>query len=115
MVDEKKYESWYEWNLKFRNRNLTQTQAITLEMLNDNKSIEDISRLRRFKKETVEKQIIELITMGKIDVSFVISDEKLEYMKLNILDKYLKLSSMREKLGENYSYFEIKCFIASLD
>ena len=87
------------------------THDATFELYQQNLSIEDISKLRNLKIQTIEEHIIKLIIENKIiEILPFISNEKIE----NISKFYSEnpdistLSEAKSKLGEGYSFFEIK-------
>ncbi len=116
MSEDKRTIGWKNWNSNFKRKKPTATLSITLELFNYGKNIEDIMRIRQFKRDSVERQIIELITMGHIFVDDVIGTEKREKIQESINEENIdKLSDIKEIVGEDFSYFEIKCTIAHIN
>lgn len=104
---------WNEWNKKSKNKKLTQTLKQTFNLFINGADIEFIAKKRDFKIETVERQIIELITKSLIDVKDVISETKfnLIYSKISS-NKFNNLKEIKDILPEDISWFEIKCTLA---
>lgn len=106
--------SWSEWNLEKKRKKITTTLDITLKFFNEGKTINEICKLRNFKLETVQYQIIELITQGFINIKDVIDEKNLnEISNFISQNRTIGLKQIKENLNENISYFEIKCVIAS--
>lgn len=109
-------KNWIDWNLKAKEKALTQTLNETLQLFLQKKSPEEISKIRDYKLDTIQRQIIELITMSFINIEDVV--EKNRFKKIeNLIEKkqIIKLSEIKENLSEDISYFEIKATIASIN
>ena len=115
MID-KSSSKWLEWNYEKKKKKLTETLELTLNLYNAGNSISNIAKKREFKIQTVEYQIIELITLGFISIDNVVVSSKQEKILEVIgpdVPKSLKL--IKESLPENFTYFEIKCVLAELN
>ena len=113
-------------DLKTRKRATTQrtkrdatgkdTYRISLEMFRDGRSIEDIARERGVQRSTIENHLARFVTTGEIQLHELVPLHKVE----TIRDAVLKfndggaLSPIKEFLGDNYSYGEIRAVIASM-
>ena len=107
---------WLKWNEEKKKKKLTETLELTYNLFLKGHSIKKIARLREFKIQTVEYQIIELVTMSFLDVDDLVNIRKKEKILSKLDKKSLKsLKVLKEKLPENISYFEIKCVLASLN
>ncbi len=116
MSDENRSIGWINWNKNFKNKKLTTTLQITYDLFQEGKKISEIMKIRQFKQDSVERQIIELITLGLIDVDKVIGIEKRKLIFNNITKKNITiLSEIKLGLPENISWFEIKCVIAHIN
>ncbi len=115
MID-KSSSKWINWNYEKKKKKLTETLELTFTLFKQNKSIEEIAKEREFKLQTVEYQIIELITLGFIPISELV-DETRQKKILEVIDSKIpeSLKLIKEKLPENYSYFQIKCVLAELN
>lgn len=112
-MEKKLKSSWIDWISKIKRKKLTLTLEKTLNLFESNKTIKQIAKIREFKIETIEKQIIELISMGFIFVIDVIGKDKFETIHNLINETQIySISKLKEMLGEDYSYFEIKCVLA---
>lgn len=112
-MEKKLKSSWIDWISKIKRKKLTLTLEKTLNLFESNKTIKQIAKIREFKIETIEKQIIELISMGFIFVIDVIGKDKFETIHNLINETQIySISKLKEMLKDNYSYFEIKCVLA---
>ena len=110
-----KDSGWISWTKDFKKKKLTETLELTYKMLKQGKSIEQIAKEREFKKESIERHVIELITKSIISVEDVISKNKIDLI-LNSCEKIgvESLSKLKEDLDEKIEYYEIKCVLAYL-
>lgn len=92
------------------------TEIITLNLLNENKSLDDIAKMRGLKKATIEGHIAKLILEGEIsEINKFVSNKHQE--KINDAIKvygYEKLKPIKEILPEDISYGEIEICIAKI-
>lgn len=105
-------KGWSSWNQKLKEKKLTSTVKETLDLFLKGKTILEICSLRKLKQDTIERQIIELITKSFIQIEDVISNH------LEILESIEKIGTKLSDIKENVpsaSWFEIKCTIASLN
>jgi len=91
--------------------NNTQRESFTLYQAG--KSIAEIAALRKLSHITVEGHLTYFVQTGEIDVSSFVSREKLLVIQ-DAVEKYGDgmLSPLKEILGEDFSYTEIKATIA---
>lgn len=100
--------SWLEWNKETKKKPLTQTLQETLLLYQNNYTIEQIAKKRKYKEETIHKQFIELITLSYIPVEEITSKPKEPILN----NKHLTLKELKEQ-NPHYTYFEIKAILAS--
>ena len=100
--------SWLEWNKEIKKKPLTQTLQETLLLFQNNYNIEQIAKKRNYKEETIERQLIELITLSYINITDITTKPKESILK----SKHLTLKEIKQN-NPNYSYFEIKAILAS--
>jgi len=116
MSEDKRTIGWINWNSDLKKKKVSETLEITLNLFLAKKTINEIANIRKFKIESVERQIIELITKSKINVDDVIGKKKREMIFSNInYDNITKLSEIKANLGENANWFEIKCVLAHIN
>jgi ATP-dependent DNA helicase RecQ len=93
---------------------LSSTQLMTLQYYQDGLSVEEIALRRSLKVPTVYEHLAKLVEAGyPINIDHFVLANKQEYIRLAIAkigDKSLK--TLKENLGDNYSYEEIKLVIA---
>ena len=105
-----------KWNHTKKFKNLTPTLQTTLKLFFEHLTVEEIAKHRHFKLQTVEYQIIELITLGFIYLGDLIDDE-LSHKILETFDEEVpdSLRKIKNKLPNEISYFQIKCVLASIN
>ena len=82
-------------------------------MYQSGQSIAEIAGLRNLSPITIEGHLATFVQTGEIDVSNFVSREKIIVIQ-DAVEKYgdTMLSPLKEILGEEYSYNEIKATIA---
>jgi ATP-dependent exoDNAse (exonuclease V) alpha subunit len=90
------------------------TVAETFKLFEAGKTIQEIAEERGLTQSTVESHFAKLIRAGRVEVSRVLSPQKLEHI-LTVIDKREShsISYLKEKLGPDYSFGEIKLVLAS--
>jgi ATP-dependent DNA helicase RecQ len=98
---------------KPRTERSNDTKRESFNMYKSGQSIAEISALRNLSPMTIEGHLASFVETGEIDVSEFVSREKLLAIQ-DMIEKYGddKLSPLKEILGEDYSYTEIKATIA---
>lgn len=85
------------------------TVEITLELLNQGKSIDEVAKERNLSISTISNHVSRLISQNKVSVFNFISKEKYEKIENEIKKmENIELKLLKEILGDNYSYDEIK-------
>jgi len=89
------------------------TQVETLRLYKSGSSVAEIAHERQLSPTTIEGHLSQFVTSGEIDVLELVSAEKIDPIK-NAVESYGadRLSPLKEILGDNYSYGEIKAVIA---
>jgi uncharacterized protein YpbB len=106
-------KTWLDWNFQKKKKKLTPTLNLTLKYFNSKYSLEEIAKKRNFKLETIEYQVIELITMGFINILDLISKENLlEIEKIIKEKKPANLKDLKNYLPKSFSYFNLKSYLA---
>jgi hypothetical protein len=90
------------------------TKDITLRMLNEGKTAQQIATERKMTLGTIEGHIAHFIAKQELDPKLFMPAKKLNTMldAINEL-KSIKLNDLRDHLGRSYSYSEIKIAIAA--
>jgi len=89
------------------------TRRASLTLFKGGSSIAEIAHERKLSPMTVESHLTYYVQTGDIDVSEFVTREKLKVIQ-DTVESYgdEKLSPLKEILGEDYSYTEIKAVIA---
>ncbi|MCW5961438.1 MAG: DNA helicase RecQ [Pyrinomonadaceae bacterium] len=97
-----------------RNVSGESTYSISYKMFKDGKSVADIARERGFAVSTIENHLAKFIETGELSVNDLVSEEKIEAIRSAVIEcgDDGGLSKIKEKLGENFTYGEIRAVIA---
>ena len=92
------------------------SKEASFTLFKEGKTIPEIAAIRGFTIGTIETHLISYISLGLIKVEDLVSKEKVELIKKELIDtdESLGLSLVKEKLGESISYGEIKMVKAAL-
>ena len=90
-----------------------ESKKISLQLFLEGKSIPEIAELRNLVRGTIEGHLVEFIATGEVDINKLVPAEKLTVI-LKLLGEMPEATSgtLREKLGDSYSFGEIKAAIA---
>jgi energy-coupling factor transporter ATP-binding protein EcfA2 len=90
------------------------TKEVTLAMFNEGKTVGRIAADRKMTVGTIEAHLTHYVALGEISAKKIIDAAKLDRITKAIKDlKTIKSNDLREKLGRDYSFSEIKIGIAS--
>jgi ATP-dependent DNA helicase RecQ len=89
---------------------------ISLSMFNSGLSIEEIAETRGMAKSTIEMHLIRFIQSGEISLEDLVLYSKIEPIKDAIirLNAGFAVAPVKELLGENYSYAEIRAVMVTM-
>lgn len=93
------------------------TYSITLRMFRTGKNIAQIAEERRLSPNTIETHLVRFIPTGEIELSELVAPAKIETIQ-NVLLEFADaqgISSIKEHLGEDFSYGEIRAVLASYE
>jgi len=92
------------------------SKEASFTLFKEGKTIPEIAAIRGFTIGTIETHLISYISLGLIKVEDLVSKEKVELIKKELIDtdESLGVSLVKEKLGESISYGEIKMVKAAL-
>ena len=98
-----------------REMNLTRSESMTLELLDEGRTIDDIAKERGLARSTIESHIYKIVKYGLYDATDFVSKEHYDTIK-EYFDETgdTSSSSAREVLGEEYSYFELRLVLGSV-
>jgi ATP-dependent DNA helicase RecQ len=99
-----------------RNESGQSTYDVSLEMFKSGYSVEEIARQRGMTKSTIEIHLLKFIQSGEITVEDFVPDYKIEPIKAAIskFSDLGALSPVKEFLGEDFSYGEIRAVWATM-
>ena len=80
------------------------------------KSVQDISKERNLSPMTIESHLAHFVFTGEINIDEIVSKEKLKIIAVAIEENNgeLALSPIKLKLGDDYSYGEIRAVMSYL-
>ena len=99
-----------------RDANGKDTYQYSLEMFQSGLSIAEIAKKREMTRSTIEIHLVKFIPMGEINLTDLVPETKVETIK-EAIEKFKDigaLSPIKEFLGENYSYGEIRAVLATM-
>jgi len=85
-------------------------------MFRDGRSVADIAEERGIQPSTVENHLVKFVTTGELQLTELVPLHKVEIIRDAVLkfNDGGQLSPIKELLGDDYSYGEIKAVIASM-
>jgi tRNA uridine 5-carbamoylmethylation protein Kti12 len=85
------------------------TQRLSLSLYKEHKSIPEIAKIRSLAVTTIENHLVSFIGTAELSLEALVPEEKIAKILETILDSGDGLlSSVKEKLGNSFSYLEIK-------
>jgi hypothetical protein len=86
-----------------------ESNKISLSLFQLGKSVKEIAEEREMAISTIEGHLISFIPTGEVDIDMFLSKSKIEIIR-KVMDELGEVSSsiIKEKLGEGFSYVEIK-------
>jgi len=85
------------------------TVDITLQLLQEGNDLSEVAKLRNLTNSTISNHIAKLISKNKVSVYDFISKEKYDLIEKKLIELNTKeLKIIKESLGDNFSYDEIK-------
>lgn len=95
--------------------NLSRSVMQTLELLDEDYSIEEIAKERGLAKSTIETHVGEIVKNGFYDIEDFVSKEHIEIIKEYYEETGdTSTTSTRDVLGEEFSYFELRLVMDKL-
>jgi hypothetical protein len=92
-----------------------ESQRLSLQMFREGKSLAKIAKERNFAVTTIEGHLAGFVRTGEIAVTDIVSQEKIDVIlplvQSIITRENTALAPIKEQLGSNYSYMEIKAVI----
>jgi uncharacterized protein YpbB len=92
-----------------------ESQRLSLQLFQSGKTIAEIAKERNFAVSTIEGHLTEFVKTGEVAVTDIVPQEKinviLPLVKAIINGTNASLSTIKEQLGRQYSYMEIKAVL----
>lgn len=87
----------------------TQTQLTSYELFKEGNSVEEIATLRQLATTTIEGHLAEFVKKGMLPIEELMEEDKIKIIRETILENpTLKSKELKELLGDEYSYGEIR-------
>lgn len=92
------------------------TFDVTLDMFRSGLSIEEIAEARELAKGTIETHLVRFIPSGEVALNDLVPETKIEPIKNAIarINAGYAVAPVKEFLGEDYSYGEIRAVLATM-
>ncbi len=92
------------------------TYRYSLEMFQSGMSVAEIAKTREMTRSTIETHLVRFIPSGEIELENLVPKHKIEPIKQAIIkfNDLGALSPIKEHLGEDYSYGEIRAVLATM-
>ncbi len=99
-----------------RNSDGIDTYNETLDMFHSGLSISEIAEARQLSKSTIEMHLVRFIQSGEVAVEDIVSTEKIRTIKNALVEVETNgaIAPVKEFLGEDYSYGEIRAVLAAM-
>ncbi len=93
------------------------TFRISLELYKEGVKIPDIATRRGLARTTVEGHLASFIPTGEIDVSELVSENKVAHIVRGVIEKsgISTLTPLKQALGDDYSFAEIRSVLKYLE
>ena len=98
-----------------RNTGISDTYSISFNMFKEGKSAVEIARLRSLGISTIENHLTRFVASGELMLTDIVDEKKIEPIRNAIasMPGNQALSPVKELLGEDYSYGEIRAVMAA--
>ena len=94
---------------KERKPAVVDTRQVTYDLFNKGLTVAEVARERGLTHATIEGHLTRFVETGRIDIRRILTEEKLKIIDRQLLEmKDRPLGQIKQVLGENYSYGEIR-------
>jgi ATP-dependent DNA helicase RecQ len=99
-----------------RNKKGDDTYTTSLKMFKAGNSVEEIARQRELAISTIETHLVKFIPTGEVIVEDLVASEKIEPIREAIFELNAEngISPIKEFLGDDFSYGEIRAVVAEM-
>lgn len=102
-------------SVKKTKKNKHNTKEISFNLFRKGKTIEEIAEERKLVPSTIESHLAHYLALGVLDIHEIMPEEKFEVIaKVHSMVESDGLFPIKDKLGAEYSYGEIKMAVAAL-
>ena len=92
------------------------TQELSFTMFKEGNSIEEIAQIRNLSSATIEGHLAEYVKNNLLDIKMLMQEKKINVIREFILENpTLKNKELKDTLGEEYSYGEIRMVYHSMN
>nr|WP_320189732.1 helix-turn-helix domain-containing protein [uncultured Desulfobacter sp.] len=91
------------------------TRDISLMMFKDGLSVDKIAEERGLAATTIQGHLCSFVAKGELAVDQLVEDKEKQAAIAAVVDSDKNLSQMKEELGDDYSYGEIRAVVAHLE
>jgi uncharacterized protein YpbB len=92
------------------------SRQLSFELFKNGLAIPEIARSRQMAVSTIESHLLYYVGSGKIDINRLVELRKVKAIEECIeLNNFRQLSDLKAKLGEHYSYSEIRFVLKYLE
>ena len=92
------------------------TQELSFTMFKEGNSIEEIAQIRNLSSATIEGHLAEYVKNNLLDIKMLMQEKKINVIREFILENpTLKNKELKDALGEEYSYGEIRMVYHSMN
>jgi len=89
------------------------TRDLTLEMFNSGRTVKEIAKERGFVESTIESHLCAFVEDGTLGINELLSSEQQELIAKELAaEKENSLGTVKTRLGDEYSYGQIKIMLA---
>lgn len=99
-------------DLKKSKSSKTPTAEISYKLFKQGKNIEEIAEERGFVPSTIEGHLCQYVKLGELEASEIMDEKKLQNILQLIEPEPQPLNDIKSKLGDEYSYGEIRIALA---
>jgi ATP-dependent DNA helicase RecQ len=96
---------------------MNDTYSLSFRLFKSGKTVKEIAEQRDLAESTIETHLNRFIQTGDIDIEELVSLNKIEFIHQAIteLGEEISVGKLKEKLGEEYSYGEIRAVLATFN
>jgi len=92
------------------------TKKVSYDLFLSGKTVEEIARERSVTNSTIEGHLAHYVAQGELNVEKLVDTQKINKIKSILSDtKFSGLGEIKQALGEEYSYGEIKLVMADIE